>query len=355
MVSAQVAGHHADRVVYQVATLAPPGPVAARLSAIGIQVHSLGGGGWVARALALHGLLRRERFDIVNAYGFKASMLAKAVLRASPDRRDKRPILICGVRGLHTTEVENVRSLKARTVALAERCTKRWVDQWDANSPGAVAFIASLGVSHDRIRYIPNGIELAQWPVGIRAPANPSRILCVSRFVARKRQADLILALARARDQGIDVRVDFVGEGPTFEDVRALTVSLALQDRVCFHGTLGHDAIRDLMARASLFCLVSTHEGMPGAVMEAMAAGLPVVGTDVNGTSAVVSDRETGYLVPAGAPDQLAEALIDCVSDPQKMLTMGQAARRRIEEHFSLDAMIDRKEALYREVLGMAA
>jgi glycosyltransferase involved in cell wall biosynthesis len=92
---------------------------------------------------------------------------------------------------------------------------------------------------------------------------------------------------------------------------------------------------------------------MPGAVMEAMAAGLPVVGTDVNGTDMLVIDGVTGRLVPPRAPQQLAAALAEGLADPARTLEMGRAGRRRIEEEFSLEKMIDRKERLYAEVLEL--
>jgi glycosyltransferase involved in cell wall biosynthesis len=353
MVTAQVLGRHAERVSYEVAILAPAGPVAARLTAGGVRVHSLAAASWPGKARQLMRVLEHGQFDIVNAYGFKATMLARLVLRRSR-AHGQRPALICGVRGLHTTEVEDMGSAKARIAALLERWTRGAVDLWDANSPGAAEFIRGLGVPPDRVRCIPNGLDLRQWPsVGGGSPSGPPRILCVSRFVARKRQVDLVSALAELRDAGTVFEADLVGDGPTRDDVEGLTRSLGLEHLVRFHGTLGSDGIRNLMQRASVFCLVSTWEGMPGAVMEAMAAGLPVVGTDVNGTDMLVIDGVTGRLVPPRAPQQLAAALAEGLADPARTLEMGRAGRRRIEEEFSLEKMIDRKERLYAEVLEL--
>jgi glycosyltransferase involved in cell wall biosynthesis len=354
MVSAQVLGGHIDRVVYEVGTLAAPGPVARRMEAAGIPVHSLGSGDWIAQLRRLMRLVRTRRFDVVNAYGFKATMLARAAVHQPLDGR-LRPMLVCGVRGLRTTEVEDMRSGKARVVAIVERLTKGMVDVWDANSPGAAAFIQGLGVPADRIRCIPNGLDLRAWPEAASATVHdPPVILCVSRFVARKRHADLVAALARLREAGVDFRADLVGDGPEKPAIQQLVSSMALEDRVRFHATLAHPEIHALMQRSSLFCLPSAWEGMPGAVMEAMAAGLPVVATDVNGTDMLVIDGVTGRLVPPRAPMLLAQALNDCLANPQLMSEMGKAGRRRIEEEFSLEKMIERKENLYAEVVRLS-
>jgi glycosyltransferase involved in cell wall biosynthesis len=198
---------------------------------------------------------------------------------------------------------------------------------------------------------IPNGLDLRVWPpVEPAAREHPPVILCVSRFVARKRHEDLVGALSRLRDAGVEFTADLVGEGPTKTDVQRLVRSVGLSSHVRFHGTLDQAAIRELMRTATLFCLASAWEGMPGAVMEAMAAGLPVVATNVNGTDMLVIDGVTGRLVPPKAPGRLAEAFADSLANPERLLEMGRAGRTRIEEEFSLDRMIDRKESLYREI-----
>lgn len=351
MVCSQV--EHAERVTYEVATLAAPGPVAERLLRLGTPVQSLGPGSWWTRLRRLRNLLRSRRYDIVNAYGFKASILARCLLRTSVGSVAPQPILVCGVRDLHTTEVEDMNSPKARAVALVERATRGFVDIWDANSPGAVAFVESLGVAPERIRYIPNGLDLTEWPLTQQPRADPAQIVCVSRFVPRKRQVDLVRALAAMRDAGVEFGAQFIGDGPTLDDVRGLASSLGLAQQVQFHGALNHASLRQIMATASLFCLVSTHEGMPWAVMEAMAMALPVIGTDVNGINALVVDGVTGRLVAPGDPIQLASVLAQCLANVNQLRAMGLLGRQRIEQHFSLDKMIARKETLYWEALEL--
>jgi glycosyltransferase involved in cell wall biosynthesis len=354
-VCAQVLSSDSERVGYEVAILEPPGPIAARLRAGDVTVHSIGPSNWVARTARLRRLLNEREFDVVNAYGFKATLIARLLIRRPFRTSTRRPALVSGVRGLATTTVESTDSPRARAVAWVERLTRGLVDLWDANSPDAASFVERLGVSPDRVRYIPNGVDVYAWPRASREPApDPPQILCVSRFVEVKRHVDLISALALLRDEGTAFEAHLVGDGPTRAEAERQVAALSLGGSVHFHGILDQAAVRDLMRTSSLFCLVSTTEGMPGAVLEAMATGLPVVGTDVNGTNTVVVDGVTGHLVPPRSPERLAAVLSECLASPELMREMGRAGRARIEAEFSLQRMIERKETLYAEAFELA-
>jgi glycosyltransferase involved in cell wall biosynthesis len=133
--------------------------------------------------------------------------------------------------------------------------------------------------------------------------------------------------------------------------MRALATELGLADVVELPGRVDPEAMRGMLGGASIACLSSVWEGMPGAVMEAMACGLPVVATDVSGTREVVADGESGLLVPPCDPPALARALARLLDDPELRTRLGTAGRRRMEERFSLEAMLDAKERLYRELV----
>jgi len=107
-----------------------------------------------------------------------------------------------------------------------------------------------------------------------------------------------------------------------------------------------------ILARCDLFVLSSIEEGMPNALLEAMAAGLPSVVTDVGGNAEALVDDETGYLVPAGRPDALAARMIEILHDPERRRAQSLAARRRYEQSFTLDRMTDAYHALYDRLLG---
>ena len=333
------------RVTADVATLAGPGPVASRLSGAGVRVDSLGGSGLVRAAWSLAGLIHRRRYDVLNAYGFKATMIARLVARIV----DPRLTFVCGVRGLHVTETEDLGGPKARLALALERIGSPLVDIYDANSTGAVELLAAAGIDRERLRYIPNGIDVTRWErrTDSVAPGLEPLILCVARFVPRKRHQDLVEALALLRDRGTPFRAVLAGEGPTRRSIEELVHRLGVGEAIRFPGSVRSAGIAAVMEEAAVFCLPSLWEGMPGAVMEAMASGVPVVGTAVNGTEDLLVDGVSGLLVPPRDPERLAGALERVLTDHDLARTIGLGGRRRIEEHFSLERMVEAKEELY--------
>jgi glycosyltransferase involved in cell wall biosynthesis len=336
-------------VVSELATFSGPGPVAARVAASGLRVRALGDGASLPVATArLARVLRGRDFHVVNAYGFKATFIARAV-RAAVDPGSH---FVCGVRGLHVSELEDVDSTKARAIVTLERLASPLVDIYDANSRGALEFLAERGVPRRKLRYIPNGLDIAAWPAMSRVRTEPPDVLCVARFVPRKRHIDLIEAAESLVERGVGFRLVLVGTGPTLDAVRARARAGPAADRIEFTGALDRARVYERLAAAQIFALPSLWEGMAGSVMEAMASGLPVVGTRVNGIADLVDDGRTGRLVSACQPEALADALAELLGNVSVGEQMGAAGRERIAREFSLDAMAAAKAALYVELAG---
>jgi glycosyltransferase involved in cell wall biosynthesis len=326
-----------------------PGPVAERLRAAGVAVQSLGARGPMAAQARLALALRRADPDVLCGYGFRTGLSTRVLGRLLV----RRCRTVTGIRGLYVTEIEDLDSPRGRLVMTIERLTARLVDAYVANSPGALAVLADHGISAARLHFIPNGIDADRWPVPDReGRAGAPVVACVGRFTAVKRQEDLVAAAAVLRDQGVDVRLRFAGDGPLLEAVRAQVAALGLEDRVTLHGTLAPPEVSRLLADADIACMPSSQEGMPGAVMEAMAGGLPIVGTEVNGIAELVRDGETGLLVAARDPAALAGALARLAADAQLRRRMGAAGRRRIVEELSLEQMVAATTQLYLELVG---
>jgi L-malate glycosyltransferase len=330
----------------ELVTLESPGPIAERLRQSGCDVRSLGGSGLGISFLRLGRILRQERFDIVVAYGFKATTVVRCLVRVlSPNAR-----FVNGVQGLHVTDLEDISGLKSRVLLTVERLGSPLVDAYDVNSLGAVELLSKHGVDPTRLHYIPNGLEVDEWPAGKRSEASngPPVILCVARFAPIKRQNDLIDAAALLSGKGFRFRLAFVGDGPTLPDAREQAERLGLGEHVViFHGEASQDRVAALAAEADIFCLPSLWEGMSGAVMEAMAAGLPVVGTRVNGIADLVEEGTTGLLVPPRDPHRLADALAALLTDPERRTTWGAAGRACIRDQFGLEKMVSDKQRLY--------
>ncbi len=329
-----------------VVTLEPPGPVADRLASTGVSFRSLGGSGLPVAFARLGRILRRERFEVVNAYGFKSTAVVRLLVRALAPRTR----FVSGVRGLHVAELEDIDGAKSRALLRLERLGASLVNAYDANSRGAVELLARTGIERKRLHYIANGIDVESWPAARPGDSTSSApiILCVARFVPRKRHADLLEAVARLASSGVQFRLVMVGGGPTLAQSRDLAAGLGLHPpRVTFRGPASPDEVRNLVAEAHIFCLPSLWEGMAGGVMEAMASGLPVVGTDVNGIADLVEPGRTGLLVPPRDPARLSHALEELLEAPRKRALWGAAGRTRIREHFGVDQMIAAKERLF--------
>ena len=171
--------------------------------------------------------------------------------------------------------------------------------------------------------------------------------LAVGRLEAVKDYPSLLLAMARTPDKA---RLLVLGAGPLDGELKELAEQLGLQKRVHFAG-FEPNVVRWMRA-ADGFVLSSRYEGLPMVLLEAGACGVPVVATDVPGTREVVVDGETGWLAPAGDPQELAKTMMKLMRMPlDARHAMGERARRHVAEYFSLEAVLDRWERLYAELL----
>jgi glycosyltransferase involved in cell wall biosynthesis len=176
------------------------------------------------------------------------------------------------------------------------------------------------------------------------------RALTVARLSPVKDQATLLRAVARVVSEIPDFHLDIVGDGPSRVGLVSLTAELGLDTHVTFHGAT--DDVPRFLAGARLFVLSSISEGVPLTILEAMAAGLPVVSTDVGGVEEVVANQQTGLLVPPSDADALAGAMLELLLDSERSQRMGSAAQRRAQERFDAREMVRNYESLYHECLA---
>ncbi len=155
-------------------------------------------------------------------------------------------------------------------------------------------------------------------PPASRDGTGQPEILCIGRLVPVKGQAILLEALALLRDRGLPFRATLAGAGPTESALQRRAKELGLSGCVSFPGPVGQDEIRSFYLAASIFCLPSFAEGLPGVIFEAMAMELPVVSTRITAIPELVVEEETGYLVTPGRADELADALERMLADPRQ-------------------------------------
>jgi len=182
------------------------------------------------------------------------------------------------------------------------------------------------------------GVDLTAFaPVG-REPRAAFSILSVGRLVAVKAHGVLVDAVGALRAEGVDVQLTLVGDGPRRAALEALVRERALSGCVRFAGRVGQDEIAAYYRDADVFCLPSFAEGVPVVLMEAMASGVPVISTRVNGIPELVEDGVSGLLVVPGRSDLLATALRRLAEDPARRVELGAGGRARVADQFEVDA-----------------
>jgi glycosyltransferase involved in cell wall biosynthesis len=223
----------------------------------------------------------------------------------------------------------------------------RGVDRFVAVNPAARDEFAGLGLDAGRIIHIPNGIEV---PPGVAGDADARRRARQGLGLAEGRTVRVI---GRLSEKNIDVLIEawpavlaacpdarlvLVGDGGTFRSVepqlRARVQALGLQGVVRFTGRV--DDAERYLAGADCFVLPSRTEGMSNALLEAMAAGVPVVATDVPGNALLIDDGRDGVLVPPGDRGALACGIVQVLQDPARARSLADAARRKAAARFAM-------------------
>ena len=238
-----------------------------------------------------------------------------------------------------------------------DRLTMPWADRVVFNSKNVVDFsILNEGVRPEQVVVIPNGV-----PARDQAPDKPT----LRARLGLPNDCPLIGTVGRLRPQkGVEVLLHafqwviieepttvllVIGDGELRPDLERLAHTLGVADSVRFLGE--RPDVSDILPALDVYAHPALFEGMPNAVMEAMAAGLPVVATDVDGTRELIEDGNTGWLVPSGDAPKLAERILILFADPLAARHAGQAAARKIHAAYSLEAMVAGFDDLYRSLL----
>jgi glycosyltransferase involved in cell wall biosynthesis len=336
-----LAGRGYHQRVYCLTTLAHPDHLAA-LRAAGAEVLLLGRaqvftGVGLAR---LYRHFRRWQPHIVQTFLPAADLIGRTVAQFA-----KVPHIVTSIRARN----EDKRPLHL----WLDRLTMPWAERVVFNTRHAIDFaIAREGVQARQVVYIPNGVPLAPpaRPAPLHLPENAAVIGTVGRLKPQKGHIHLIRAFARVRAAVPQAELIVVGSGPLQPELAAEAARLGAAAHVHFLGE--RDDVSALYPAFDVYAHPALFEGMPNAVMEAMAAGLPVVATEVDGARELIRDGETGWLVPAGDAGLLAARLAGALASPAEARRLGEAARRYVEENFSIGKMVEAWDALYREIAG---
>ena len=331
----------------RVVSLLPPAAYVEELQQAGIHVDSLQMRRKVPdpRALLrLARIIREERPDVVHAYMFHANLIARFVRLLAPV-----PVLVCSIRSLREGGWFRERAYQV-TDWLADITTH-------VSQRGLERYVCAGVVPVHRIEYIPNGVDLSRFaPNPQERPQKRHTMnlhenfvwLAVGRLEAPKDYPLMLNAFHQVYRQFPQARLLIIGDGMLRLALERQIADIELVNAVQLLGI--RQDVPDWMRIADAYVMSSAWEGMPNVLLEAHASGLPVVCTDVGGCAEIVQHRVSGFLVPPGDADALAQAMIQMMSlSEAERQAMGQAGRAHVMANFEIEQVVSRWEALYCE------
>jgi glycosyltransferase involved in cell wall biosynthesis len=217
-------------------------------------------------------------------------------------------------------------------------------------------YLRKLRLRREKVRHIGNGIDLAHFKrkdgqslrQSLGIGANERVIGIVANLRPEKNHKLLISAFSRVAEALKDVKLVLVGTDCMNGEIQKYAILAKLSDRVLFLGQ--RDDIPELLSVFDVFCLPSIHEGLPLTVLEAMAVGVPIVGSDVMGINEVIENGSTGLLFPAGDEEKLAETVTMVLMDKGLSNRLSSAAREFVVTHFSLDDKVEEYQGLFNSL-----
>lgn len=200
--------------------------------------------------------------------------------------------------------------------------------------------VRAKGVAAERVWFVPNAVALDGPRAALARAGGAPLIVAGGRLHEKKGFDVLIRAMAILRERGVDVRCRIAGEGPERARLEALIAELGLEGRTALTGW--SDDLPAFLAEGDAFAFPSHQEGFPLVLLQAMAAGLPIASSAIDGPNEMVRDGTSGLLVPDADPAALADALAGLVTDPTRAARLAAAARADVERDFGPDALARR-------------
>jgi glycosyltransferase involved in cell wall biosynthesis len=311
-----------------------------------VRTHSVEG---LLAARALRKLILSERIDIVHTFFETSDLFAGLVAKLAGVK-----VLISSRRDMgllrsrkHQAAYRLMGPAFTRVLAVSEAVRKQ-VLAVDRLAPSQVTTLYT-GISPQRQHPVAIDVDIRR-KIGI--PAGAPVVLNVANILPWKGHCDFLRAAALVHQKIPDAHFVVAGSSngaELFATLLLLRESLGMGH--CFHFLGEVDYVSSLYRTASVFCLLSQTEGLPNVVLEAMAAGLPVVATNTGGTGEVVVDAKTGFLTEVGQPNEAAEFISTLLLSPDLARNMSQSARDRIKSVFSMDRMMSTLEGIYESSL----
>jgi glycosyltransferase involved in cell wall biosynthesis len=330
-----------------VVCLSGEGVLAEELSRANVPVTCLGAKS--SRSLSvifrLAWVLRDFRPALLQTYLYHANIAGRIAGRLA-----RVPVIVSGIR---------VAEQRSRFRLWFERVTHGMVDHHVCVSEAVATFSRQHSrLPEKRITVIPNGVDAELFadaePIDLSEfgiPQESQTLLFVGRLDPQKDPFVLLQAMELLTGSHPQLHLLFVGDGPLQEELTLCVVDRELNDRVHFAGR--RDDVANLMKASDVFVLPSQWEGMPNVVLEAMAVGLPIVATEVEGTAELLAENQTGLLVPPHSPTALVEAVESLLRDPKQAQSMKHRAQQIVNKRFTWKSVVKRYDELYRSLTNL--
>jgi glycosyltransferase involved in cell wall biosynthesis len=332
-----------------IVSLTPLGPMGLEARGIGIPTESLEMPRGVPdpRGLVRLGrLVRAWKPDVLHSHMVHANLMARALRLFVP-----LPALVSTIHNIYEggplwmAAYRLTNGMADHMTIVSQAAADRFITEGIV--PSSLLSVIPNGVDTERFRNLAAGRESVRRSLGLD---REFLWLAVARFDMAKDHRNLLRAFARVRERYPQAVLLLAGHGPLQAETEALAEALGLGSAVRFLGV--RNDVPELMSAVDAYVMSSAWEGMPIVLLEAAAAGLPVVATLVGGNHEVVRDQETGFLVPPSNSEALGLAMLRLMNSPEAdRLSMGERGREHVRTHYGLGPVVDRWEELYRDVL----
>jgi len=311
-----------------------------------IETHYLNArGSWsLLRVLGrLRRLLAIQSPDVIQTFLFHANLVGRIAARRAGVRR-----VVCGIRVAERHSLWHLR---------LDRLTHRWVDRYVCVSQAVARFsVDQAGLPEHKLVVIPNGIDLDRYqarppgrPESMGIPPGRRLVSYVGRLEPQKGVRWLLEAARQWLPRLPDCDLAVVGKGPERPALEAICRRQGLTDRVHFLGW--RPDVPQILTASALLVLPSLWEGMPNVVLQAMATGLPVVATDVEGVRELLGPEAERQVVSYGDTQSIGDSIVDVLSQPQLAAELGRRNRLRAQTQFSLERMVTAYQDLWQSLV----
>ncbi len=338
-----------DRYDVKVVCLRSRTPFLQEFREQGVEVIVLGMGRYfeIRPLWRLYSLFRKERVDLIHTHLYRDAVYGRVIAR------------LAGVKGVIST-LHNSYVWRARSQLLLDRLTSIFADRITAVSDAVRKFaIEREHMPARKLITVYNGIDTGQFKISSQETAAVRRELDLSpgqlavgtmgELTKQKGYRYLLEAIPEILKSAPSVKFFIAGEGELKKSLLALRDKLGLQSSVSFLGF--RDDVPRLLSAFDIFVLPSLWEGLPVALIEAMAAGKPIVATDVDGNCEVTGRDTAGIAVDPRDPPALSRALLELLGDPELRRRLGDAGMERAQKLFDVRIMIERYQDLYEACL----